>query len=107
MIPVFDISRAIEWIKNAAADVIKYLALKALLIALIYTLLPIALYKGWLIIQEKVLGYLSANVGGFQSTMLQYTGIAGWLADQLRFAECFTVLISGLTARFIFSFFRR
>ena len=108
MIPVFDISRAIGWFKTAAADVIKFLALKALLVAIIFTLVPIALYKGWLLIQEKLFAFITTNMGNdWSGTIVSFTGIGGWLADQLRFQECFAVLVSALSVRFILGFFRR
>ncbi len=108
MIPVFDISRIVGWIKTATADVIKFIALKALLVALIFTLVPIALYKGWLLIQEKLFAFISSNMGdAWTGTIVSFTGIGGWLADQLRFQECFAVLVSALSFRFVLGFFRR
>ena len=108
MIPVFDVSRAIGWIKTAAAETIKFIALKALLVALIFTLLPIAMYKGWLFLQEKILTYLSSTApGSWEGAIVTFTGLGGWIAEQLRFTECFSVLVSALTFRFIYSFFKR
>lgn len=108
MIPVFDVSRAVGWLKTAAADTIKFIALKALLVALVFTVLPIALYKGWLLVQEKLFAYLSANMGDtWTGTMVPLTGLGAWIADNLRFQECFMVLASALSVRFILGFFRR
>lgn len=108
MIPVFDTSRIIGWVKTAAADVIKFVALKALLIAIVFTLVPIALYKGWLLIHEKLFAYITTNMGdAWTGTVINLTGLAGWLADQMRFQECFVILVSALTCRFVLGFFRR
>ena len=107
MIPVFDVSRVIGWIKTAAAETIKFIALKALLVALIFTLLPIAIYNGWLFLQEKILAFLSSSSGSWEGTIVTFTGLGGWIAEQLRFTECFSVLVSGLTFRFIYSFFKK
>ena len=108
MVPVFDISRAIGWIKTAAAETIKFVAIKTLLVTLVFTVMPVAMYKGWLFLQEKILTYLNANSSGsWEGTVVTFTGLGGWIADQLRFSECFAVLISGLTFRFVYSFFKR
>ncbi len=54
MIPVVDLTRIIEWVKNAGADLIKWLAFRALLLAVVSTLVPLAIYSGWLLINEKI-----------------------------------------------------
>ena len=109
-IPVFDLSRVIGWVKTAAADVVKWLALRALILGVVGTLVPIAIYKGFMLIQEQLITYVSSqmNFGDiWNGTMVQLTGLAAWLADKLEFQACFTLLATALSFRFVLGFFKR
>jgi len=109
MLPVVGVLTALEWGKNAIISSIKWLALRALLITLILTLFPIAIYKGWLLIQEKIMTYISGNMTGdiWSGSIVQLTGLAGWLADNLKFQQCFSLLVSAMAFRFIIGFFHK
>lgn len=110
MIPVIDISRVIGWGKTAAADVIKWIALKALLIALITTVLPLSIYAGWMLIQSQVMIYVNDNMstaGGFESVTFQLVGLGAWLATCLQFPACLSVVMSGSAVKFVLGFFKK
>ena len=99
-----------KFFKESAADVIKFLALRALLISLISILLPLAIYAGWLLIQEQVMGYIntiSTDGDLWQGNVIELTGLGAWIAGKLRFYECFAVLSTALVYRFVLGFFRR
>ena len=88
MIPVFDVSRVIGWVKTIALAIFIFTATKMLMIAIVFTLVPIAIYKGWLMIHEKLFAYITNNMGDvWNGTLVELTGLAGWLADNLRFQE--------------------
>ncbi len=109
MVPIVDITRVIEWGKNAVIDGIKWIAFKTLLISGILTLVPIAIYKGWLLLQEKIMTYIAGNMTGdiWSGSVVQLTGLAGWLAENLKFQQCFSLLVSALAFRFIMGFFHK
>jgi hypothetical protein len=101
-IPVFDLSRVLEWVASRAVDAAKFVLLRAFVLAIAFTVVPVSLYLAWLYLGEKILTFITSQMGsvGFQSSMVQLTGLAAWIADKLQFVQCFTVLSS--TAMFIF-----
>ena len=109
MIPVIDLTRIIGWVKTAAADALKWVAFRALMIALIGTLLPIAIYSGWLLIQEQVFTFISSHLSSgssIQSFSFQIVGLGAWLAICLKFPACLSVMMSGAAIKFVLSFFK-
>ncbi len=108
-IAVLDITRIIEWIKNAGAEVVKWLALRALILGAVTTLVPLAIYSGWLIIQEQLITYTQTQMTGdfWGGTMVEYTGLAAWIGTRLQFQACFTILATALSFRFVLGFFKK
>lgn len=110
MIPVVDLTRIIGWLKTAAADAVKWLAFRGLMIALITTLLPIAIYSGWVLIQEQIFnfvnGQMSDSVSAFESVSFQLVGLGAWLANCLQFPACLSVVMSGAAIKFVLGFFK-
>lgn len=107
MIPVIDVTRIIGWVKNAGADLVKWLALRALLISLCVTLIPVAIYKGYLLILEQIFSLTNTNLSGFENSVVTFTELGAFLADALQIPACVSLLISAYSARFILSFIRR
>jgi hypothetical protein len=107
MIPVIDVSRIIGWGKTALADTIKWIALRTLLISLCVTLIPIAIYKGYLLILEQVFSLTNTNLSGFENSVVTFTELGAFLADALQIPACVSLLISAYSARFILSFIRK
>ena len=109
-IPVVDITRIIEWIKNAGADLVKWLAFRAFLLAIVSTVVPIAIYSGWLLIQEKLVTYTQSQMTSgdmWSGTMVELTGLGAWLADKLQFQACFSVLATAVAFKFVLGFFHK
>jgi hypothetical protein len=109
-LPVFDVSRVIGWIKTAAADVAKFVALRLLLISIVTVLVPWAIYKAWLFIQEQMIDFMMSQTGsgGFWSgQVVEITGLGGWVATCLRFGECFTVLATAASFCFLLRIIKR
>lgn len=108
-IPVVDLTRIIEWVKNAGADVVKWLALRALILGAVTTLVPLAIYSGWMIIQEKLIAYTQTQMTGsfWSGTMVELTGLAAWIGTRLQFQACFTILATALSFRFVLGFFKK
>jgi len=102
--PVFDLSRILEWVKNVAADLIKWLAFRAFMLSLVLVALPIAIYNAWLMIQEELGAWLMNNVffdgDMFDGVVLTFDGFAAWLGGQLMLPECLSILMAGLMVRF-------
>lgn len=110
MLPVFDLSRIIEFSAKQALDLVKWLALRALLLGCILTLVPIAIYKGWALISEKLFTYLGSTMNTadiWDGTMIELTGLAAWVGTNLRFSECFSVLASAAMFKFTLSLIKR
>lgn len=108
-LPVVDVSRFLEWIKVAAADVVKWLALRTLLLGIVGTLVPLAIYKGWLLISEKIMAYTQTQMTGsyWDGFVVQFTGLAGWLSIHLQLQACFMILATALSFKFVLGFVKR
>ena len=108
-IPVVDLTRIIEWVKNAGADIIKWLALRALILGAVTTLVPLAIYSGWLLIQEKLIEYTQTQMTGdfWNGSVVELTGLAGWLGERLQLQACFTILATAMSFRFVLGFFKK
>lgn len=102
LIPVVDITRVVEWVKNAAADVIKWAALRLLIISVVTILVPLAIYQGWLLISEQLFNFISSQAGAsmWGGSFVEITGLGGWLGTKLKIVECFQVLATFLSLRF-------
>lgn len=112
MIPVVDVTRIIGWVKTAGADVVKFLALRSLILGVVTILVPWAIVKGWVLILEQVTAFATnqfASSSGdlWSGNLIQLTGLGAWLATQLKFVECFSVMATAMSYTFILSFIRR
>lgn len=109
-IPVFDLSRVLEWVANRALDVAKWLLIRALILAVAFTVVPVALYYSWIYIGEKLLTFIGDQMGAsgvFTGQMVQLSGLSGWLASHLQLAQCFTVLASAASFLFVMRIIKR
>lgn len=109
LLPVVDLTRIVEWIKNAAVDLVKWAALRVLLIGLITTLVPLAIYHGWALISEQVFAFAAGNMSGdaWSGTMVQLTGLGAWIGIRLQLVQCFQVLSTFLVIKFVLGFVKR
>lgn len=108
MIPVFDVGRPIQWAKDIIINFTKWIALKLLLVTLCVTVLPVSLYVGWKLILKQIMTFVFNSAGTENhAAMVQFTGLAAWLGDHLRFQESFLILSSALMVRFVLGFFKK
>ena len=110
MIPVFDVSRVLELAKTSVFDLVKYVAIRAFLISLCVTIVPIAIYKGWMMITEYIFQAAQDQTGTgdlWSGSVIQLTGLGAWIALKIRLAEAFSVFASALSVKFTLSFLRR
>lgn len=89
-----------------ASSVARYLAIKAVLITLITVTLPIILHNFVVWFFDQIYQFVSSSLpsGGLSSTVLQFSGLAGYLAVHLRFPEMFAVIVTGISIRAILNF---
>jgi hypothetical protein len=109
LIPVVDLTRIVEWVKNAAVDLIKWAALRVLLIGLISTLVPLAIYAAWLMISEQILAFVTTQTSaeGWSGAVVEFTGIAAWIGTRLQLVQCFQVLATFLSLKFALGFVKK
>jgi hypothetical protein len=109
-IPVFDISRLIEWGIKGIATGFLWIAAKVVLSGLILTFVPLAIYYAITKLAEHTFNAASgmAPTGGmWDGAIIQYSGLAGWLATQLRMPECFALYMGAIAVSFALSFLRK
>jgi len=101
-LPVFDVSRPIEWIKEAAAFGIKWIAFRLFIISIVITTLPVGLYYGWNFIIDVTMEWVGSRMAGGElpSMGLQLTGLGAWLADQMQLPACLSILMTAAALRF-------
>lgn len=90
-------------LKSFTFETVKYVALRAMLIAVILGLGPIVLLKGFTLILDEVMSYSSGYVEGqgLSGVMLQMTGIAAFLAEKIKIPEGISVFLSFLGLSFV------
>lgn len=106
----FSFQPAIDWIGSLfnkfLVDVsLRFVALKTLFYSIFTVVLPAALKNllSWLFL------LLTAQIdqidfGSMTSVSIELSGLAAWLAVQLRFIDCFAVLITALVVRLTLNF---
>ena len=91
---------------SAAAALAKFIATKAFLIGLFYIGLPILVYNFLLNFIIEFIDYgmqyiADANVS---ELAIQFTGMGGWIANQIMLPQAFAVFMSFLAIRFVMRF---
>ena len=70
--------------KFLAADVLKFLATRALLLSLFTFVLPVVLYNVFSTILQETMNYASSQMGtGWTGTLIEFTGLAAWMGQRL------------------------
>lgn len=88
--------------KTVSTETLKFLATKALIIAVVGTLLPVVLYN---LLNSVILEYITYAQGviptgdGMSSALISFTGIAGYMAIQLKLPEAFSLVMSAAALR--------
>jgi len=110
MIPTFDLSRILEWAATTLKDIAKWALMRAFVLSVMFTVVPISLYYSWLFISEKVLTFVSANMTDqsvFNGVMVQISGLGGWVGIHLKIVESFNVLASAAAFMFVMRIIKR
>lgn len=110
MFPVFDFSRILEWTATTLKDVAKWALMRAFVLSVMFTVVPVSLYYAWLFLSEKIMGAVTSTMDGssvFTGAIFEITGLGGWLATQLKIGECFTVLASAMSFVFVMRMIKR
>lgn len=78
--------------------------LKAFIGSIIITVLPLVLFKTWLIIQSWIITEVMTRAGDIigepTSFTIQLTGFAAWAGDLLKLPQCVSVIVSAVITRF-------
>lgn len=88
--------------KTVSVETLKFAATRALIIAVVGTLLPVVLYN---LINSILLEYIQYAQGvipsgdGLTSVVVSFTGIAGYMAVQLKLPEAFSLVMSAAALR--------
>ncbi|MCP4763467.1 MAG: hypothetical protein GY870_16965 [archaeon] len=108
LIPVFDVGRIVQMVKNTAFDVAKFIALRALLISICVTLVPLAIFAGWSLIISKIFELVNTETtGAFSGTVIQLSGMGAWIGQQMYIGQALSIFFAALALKFTLSFFRR
>ena len=110
MIPVFDFSRIIGFIKSITLTILVFLATKVLAVALVVTLVPLAILKGSNLIMEKGMEFVTGQLAGsdaWAGTFVQLTGLGAWVGERLQIQVCFQILATFIVMRFVIGFIHR
>lgn len=94
-----------------SAGVLRWIAMKAVLVGLFTVVLPIALIKSWMLIKEYVVSYAMSFITSLDffesSTVVEMTGLGGYLFTVLKIPECVSIILSASVIAFILSFIRK
>lgn len=84
---------------------LKFIAYKTLIFTLLTVTLPVVAknFMTWLF-QELTTVVSSVSTDGLDSTVLHFSGIAGYLASHLMLADCLSILITAIIIRFTLNF---
>ena len=85
------------------ASLLRFVALKVVLVTLCTTILPIVLYNVISFISSEMMDLVQYLTQGssIQPFILQLTGFAGWLGGCLKLPLAFTAVMSGAILKFV------
>jgi hypothetical protein len=94
--------------KLLTVETLKFVAFRALIIGSLTLVLPVVLYNVFTRILQETMDICSANIasGGITGGMVELTGMAGWIAQQINLSGCFSIFLSAVALRFTLSFIR-
>lgn len=76
-----------------------YVAIKVVLTTLFLTILPIILNNFFKSILDGVLSLITSYTGSVSPLVASFTGMAGWLANELNVPACFAVIFSAIALK--------
>jgi hypothetical protein len=82
-------------------SVVRFTAMKVFIWVLMITVVPILFSRVIYMLIEGVMGTMNSIDGsyGISSTVINYTGIAAWLALHLKIVEGFSLIMSAMAFR--------
>lgn len=103
MIPVWDFAITANWIWEAARETVKWLIIRAFVLSVVMVMVPFAIFKAWTMICKTFLEAVQAqgSAAGISAVIVNFTGLAAWLAECLKLPECFAALLTGLSTAFV------
>lgn len=108
MIPTFDLSRLLGLAINAARMAAYWIAFKALALVIVGTLVPLAIYAGWKLIQSSIYSAAqSAQPETWQGAVIQFTGIGAYIADELYLAQALGIVLGAMAVGWTLSWLKR
>lgn len=76
-----------------------YVAIKVVLTTLFITIVPIILNNFFKSILDGVLSLVSTYAGSVSPMTVSFTGLAGWLANELQLPGCFAVIFAAVALK--------
>lgn len=93
------IAKLFAWAATAfRLSVVKYIALKAFLVALITAFVPVAIFKSFGIVLKWVLQMASTKISqsGLDPVWIQFVGLGGFLAYHLMLPQAMAVILTAV-----------
>ena len=89
--------------KLFAASVIKFLAIKAILLTLTTLVLPVVLFNVFVKVQESIMNYALSQVSssGVTSSTIQIAGVGAWVGQEIQLSLCMSMIMSAVATRFV------
>ena len=95
--------------KTLSVETVKFIATRALLYGLFTLVLPVVIYNVLTRIMSEMMDYVASQSGSVSTDgyMIQLTGMAGWIANELSLVTCFSMVLSAYALRFVISIIKR
>lgn len=103
------VALAAGWLaKIGIWDIAKYLAMKAFVVALCVTMLPLSIFYGFGYIMEFLFGMINSTLqgSGIEPVVVQVTGVGAYLVTACRIPEAFSVYFSLIGMSFMLKLVR-
>ena len=104
------LSRAFGTAKQIAIETAKWIAFKGLVYLIVFTVVPVLLYNiltGLMFdLLDYGLNYIAGSGFDQSNLVIQFTGIAGWIATQISLPQCLSIFMSAVAVRFVLNAIR-
>lgn len=92
--------------KMLADRVLMWIAIKALLLTLFILVLPVVLKNFFIWILEFINEIIMSKISDtdLQASMIQLTGLAGYMGNLMKLPQCFNVILSAVAVRITLNF---
>ncbi len=89
--------------KLFGASVLKFLAIKALLLTITTLILPVILFNVFVKIQETIMNYALSQVSGsgVTSSTIQIAGVGAWVGQEIQLPLCMSMIMTAVATRFV------